>query len=271
MTFSVRRTLQLIFAASLLSPSLSAQDGPGRILGIVQATEDGSGLSGTSVEVMGTTLRTLSDDSGRYALKGIPLGTISLRFVRLGYTTLTKTVTLIDGRELRVPAEMGTGPIRLDPIRVLMERTRMIGDPLGIDEIPGSAHVLVAADLESPAFVFDNVHDFLRLVPGVNVQDEDGFGLRPNIGLRGTGVDRSSKITLMEDGSLHRTLRLLLSDCRTHGGRGGPQRVEPGQVWSPHHRWGGQPGVVVDPRPAHVVHGGRRGRERHLEGSRARR
>ena len=202
MSFSTCRTLQLIVAASLFSSSLNAQDGPGRISGIVQATEDGSALSGTSVEVMGTSLRTLSDDAGRYSLRGIPLGTISLRFVRLGHSTLTKTVTVVDDRELRLVAEMGAGPIRLDPIRVLMERTRMIGDPLDIDEVPGAAHVLVAADLESPAFVFDNVHDFLRLVPGVNVQDEDGFGLRPNIGLRGTGVDRSSKVTLMEDGVL---------------------------------------------------------------------
>ncbi len=47
-----------------------------------------------------------------------------------------------------------------------------------------------------------NVNHVLRIIPGVNVRDEEGFGLRPNIGLRGTAVNRSAKITLMEDGVL---------------------------------------------------------------------
>ncbi len=47
-----------------------------------------------------------------------------------------------------------------------------------------------------------DVNKILRTIPGVNIRDEEGFGLRPNIGMRGTSVNRSSKITLMEDGIL---------------------------------------------------------------------
>jgi Fe(3+) dicitrate transport protein len=47
-----------------------------------------------------------------------------------------------------------------------------------------------------------DINKVLRNIPGVNVRDEEGFGLRPNIGLRGTPVNRSAKINLMEDGIL---------------------------------------------------------------------
>lgn len=45
-----------------------------------------------------------------------------------------------------------------------------------------------------------NVNDALRQVPGVFARDEEGAGMRPNIGIRGLNPVRSTKVLLLEDG-----------------------------------------------------------------------
>lgn len=65
---------------------------------------------------------------------------------------------------------------------------------------PGSATLIDDVALEQ--FEYTDIHRVLNAVPGVNLQEEDGYGLRPNIGMRGTAPERSKKVTIMEDGVL---------------------------------------------------------------------
>lgn len=64
----------------------------------------------------------------------------------------------------------------------------------------GSATLLSEAKLEK--FEHDDIHKILENVPGINIREEDGYGLRPNIGFRGVTPERSKKITILEDGVL---------------------------------------------------------------------
>ncbi|MDC0711369.1 TonB-dependent receptor [Stigmatella sp. ncwal1] len=64
----------------------------------------------------------------------------------------------------------------------------------------GSIHILTPAKLQR--FELDDPAAILQSVPGVYARGEDGFGLRPNVGLRGVNPDRSKKVTLLEDGIL---------------------------------------------------------------------
>jgi Fe(3+) dicitrate transport protein len=68
--------------------------------------------------------------------------------------------------------------------------------------IPGSVSRIGREELAAQNQAYDDVHRVLLRIPGVVVMEEDGYGLRPNIGLRAAGSDRSSNITLMEDGVL---------------------------------------------------------------------
>ena len=67
-------------------------------------------------------------------------------------------------------------------------------------ETAGSAHFIGPEELLK--FNYSDIQDIVREVPGVSVQLEDGYGLRPNLSIRGTPTERSSRITLLEDGVL---------------------------------------------------------------------
>ena len=81
-----------------------------------------------------------------------------------------------------------------------IESIIVVGRRTGPPRITGSAHYLSIEQLER--FEHDDIHRVLAPIPGVYVREEEGYGLRPNIGLRGASSDRSSKVTLMEDGVL---------------------------------------------------------------------
>ena len=89
---------------------------------------------------------------------------------------------------------------------VIEERNREIpeitifGNQDDITAIPGSATEISHDDIVQ--FNQSDIQRMIRQVPGVSVQIEDGFGLRPNLSIRGTASERSARITLLEDGVL---------------------------------------------------------------------
>jgi Fe(3+) dicitrate transport protein len=97
------------------------------------------------------------------------------------------------------PAEAGTPVAPVAPVAAAApEEVQVLGARLG--RVAGSAHVVDEKQLAR--FGYTDPHQVLLQVPGVYVRGEDGFGLRPNIGIRGAASDRSKKIALMEDGVL---------------------------------------------------------------------
>lgn len=81
-----------------------------------------------------------------------------------------------------------------------LDRLNVIGTVDKAQTISGSASFLDEETLEKHKY--RDVMRALRQVPGVYVIEEEGFGLRPNIGIRGSGTSRSARVTLMEDGLL---------------------------------------------------------------------
>ncbi len=80
----------------------------------------------------------------------------------------------------------------------VLDKVMVIGNPADIEQMPGSAQLVTKEDIRQQNY--DDVNRALRKVPGVYIREEDGYGLFPNISLRGVDTTRSAKVTLMEDG-----------------------------------------------------------------------
>ena len=76
----------------------------------------------------------------------------------------------------------------------------VIGSAGDLHQVAGSGAVIESEAMDQHDHV--DLNQVVSAVPGVYVREEDGFGLRPNIGIRGASAERSQKITIMEDGML---------------------------------------------------------------------
>ena len=100
--------------------------------------------------------------------------------------------------ETAAAAEETTQYAANNPIYNGLDQIIVVGSVSSINQIAGSVTLIGPEDLDVQ--VNTDVLRILRSVPGVNIQEEEGFGLRPNIGIRGTGSDRSARVLLLEDG-----------------------------------------------------------------------
>ena len=111
-----------------------------------------------------------------------------------GHTLHTCTAIAVISVSLTAQAE---GPATTLPVDVL-EPFSVIGSKEKTSDLIGSGFFIDGPELE--AFNYTDITQILRTVPGVYVRPEEGYGLFPNISLRGVDSGRSKKVTVMEDG-----------------------------------------------------------------------
>lgn len=132
---------------------------------------------------------TLTDVDGSFRLR-LRQETTTLRFRRPGYAAVEVTLT----------------PGQVDPLRIEMTQVAteiagltVLGEGGGaLARLPGSGAVISPELLRMTRPMSGN--EVLRGIAGVHVQDEEGIGLRANIGIRGLDPDRSRSVLVLEDG-----------------------------------------------------------------------
>ena len=105
---------------------------------------------------------------------------------------------------IKLEAQENQTKSQLDSIQkldeVILNANTIFGNKYIARHRTGSAYYISPEELKK--FNYTDINRVLRSIPGVTFYEEDGFGLRPNISLRGTSPERSAKISLMEDGVL---------------------------------------------------------------------
>jgi Fe(3+) dicitrate transport protein len=161
--------------------------------------QNGAAISGVLVKLYrqaaGFEQTARADEAGSFHFSNITEGQYSLSVVGDGFTALTVEVAVARDQARSVE-------LTLEPSAIAEEMAirafRIADTPVSLEHIPGSLEVIDGRTLEtSRAFT---VTEALRKVAGLQVRDEEGFGLRPNIGIRGLNPTRSTKVLLLEDG-----------------------------------------------------------------------
>lgn len=178
------------------SATLSAQSPPtisGRVVDLTGAVVPGAAVTARYSSGVVAAVAT-SDAGGRFVLHVPGPGNYDVASVLDGFSLAQARVT-VDAAPVQVELLLRPGG--------LAEELTVIGVSLAGSEemrrrLPGGLDLLTREVMDA-AHVF-STSEALRKVPGVSVRDEEGLGLRPNIGIRGLNPTRSTKVLLLEDG-----------------------------------------------------------------------
>ncbi len=153
---------------------------------------DGSGVSYATVYLKNTSIGTSTDFHGNFMLAGLPPGKHVLKVQGIGYMSVESEIEIGEGetRELHFTLEQDIH---------LLEQVVVTGSRIGILRyLPGSAKSIPANELKAVSPLSGN--EVLSQVTGVHVVEEEGAGLRANIGVRGLDPDKSRNVLILEDG-----------------------------------------------------------------------
>ncbi len=195
MRFAITRPfLRVAALLALCARPAAAQQG--EVIGRVTDKTSGQALATAQVSVVGTTIRALTGQDGRYRMVNVPAGPATLRVSYIGYATTTQQVTVPASGSAQADFAIAQAAVGLEAIVVTAT-----GDQ-AVREQGTAAHNVDLRDRTSQAAV-SNLSDALNsTVPGVVVQSSGGTtGTGTRVRIRGSNsVSLSNDPVLIVDG-----------------------------------------------------------------------
>ena len=181
----------------LLCAAASAQSSESSISGRV-SDPNSAVIRGATISLVGDyavdTRSAQTNEAGVFHFEHLRPGKYRITASHQSFSPFEKNISLASGATSQIDVVLYPGPIA----ETVVVTSSHLVTPEILERVPGSIEFIDKDVLRnSRAFTSTEV---LRKVPGVNVRDEEGFGLRPNIGIRGLNPTRSTKVLLLEDG-----------------------------------------------------------------------
>lgn len=114
-----RRSLLCLVCGMLAAAPAAYAQTTGRVTGTVVDAQSTGPLSGVTVEVAGTSARTMTDSNGRFVLVDVPAGEQTIRAEMLGYGAVTQAVDVTADEEVTLQLALEPSAIQLEGLVVV--------------------------------------------------------------------------------------------------------------------------------------------------------
>lgn len=168
------------------------KDGKSLVLSGKVSSLEGESIPFANIVVEGTVKGTHTNIDGTFQIYDLPDGEYTVKVSAIGYKTFTKNVSVVNGQLSELDLIFEEIGVEMPQITVIASKDRVFS------RVPGSVTYIDAKEIKTVNPLSGN--EVLRRSPGVHVVDEEGVGMRANIGIRGLDPDRSRSILVLEDG-----------------------------------------------------------------------
>jgi Fe(3+) dicitrate transport protein len=145
-----------------------------------------------NILVLGTVKGTFTNLDGTFEIYDLEDGEYTIKVSAVGYKSFTRTIQVKKGTVHELDLVFEERGVEMPQVTIIASKDRVFS------RVPGSVTYLDAKEIQAVNPLSGN--EVLRRSPGVHVVDEEGLGMRVNIGIRGLDPDRSRSVLVLEDG-----------------------------------------------------------------------
>ncbi|MBA3827471.1 MAG: TonB-dependent receptor [Taibaiella sp.] len=175
----------LITIIICLCTALMAQAHTGSLKGYVYDNTTHKPIEGASVYLKEQNLSAVTDAFGKFFMKGLKDGKVTLYVSTLGYKTLEQSIKIEDGVTSDLAINLEPSEVKLSEVSVNAKKDLTLSSISGLD--------LKLRPVNS-------TQDLMRLVPGLFTAEHQGGGKAEQMFLRGFDADHGTDVNVSVDG-----------------------------------------------------------------------